>query len=414
MYICKQQNNNIMPFFILKTLLFCAFLLTWVVLGLASISLIWRNKHKKDLAILLAPILLIYWGLTSYSTWYENFFLLQRTSLLPTLYCWGLTFLPPLLYFFIRFRITGIFPQKSQWWKHLLPSILLSCCYILMSVLSPVTDRLTYSWTEILSSSPAWWTLFRLTCIITGITQTFIYVLLLRNMNETDCISLKSAPDIQRKSILISGFFFMFLLNMLTSSYTCNILYNLYIAVLGGYIFYNSLLHQVIKQKLKLRVYQETLSPLPVNNLNQQQESKSEKDVVEKEVLINGKKNSKVYLTPQKINEINQLLQTPEFIYDQKIKLEQFAQRVAVNSTYLNRYFNQEYGCSFLQYLTSLRIEQAEMLLRDSNAEIGDICYNTGFNSPSAFHKAFKTRYGCSPSEWRRRCLTEKLNAAVQ
>ena len=381
-----------MPFFILKTLLFCAFLLTWVVLGLASISLIWRNKHKKDLAILLAPILLIYWGLTSYSTWYENFFLLQRTSLLPTLYCWGLTFLPPLLYFFIRFRITGIFPQKSQWWKHLLPSILLSCCYILMSVLSPVTDRLTYSWAEILSSSPAWWTLFRLTCIITGITQTFIYVLLLRNMNETDCISLKSAPDIQRKSILISGFFFMFLLNMLTSSYTCNILYNLYIAVLGGYIFYNSLLHQVIKQKLKLRVYQETLSPLPVNNLNQQQESKSEKDVVEKEVLINGKKSSKVYLTPQKINEINQLLQTPEFIYDQKIKLEQFAQRVAVNSTYLNRYFNQEYGCSFLQYLTSLRIEQAEMLLRDSNAEIGDICYNTGFNSPSAFHKAFKTR----------------------
>lgn len=414
MYICKQQNNNIMPFFILKTLLFCAFLLTWVVLGLASISLIWRNKHKKDLAILLAPILLIYWGLTSYSTWYENFFLLQRTSLLPTLYCWGLTFLPPLLYFFIRFRITGIFPQKSQWWKHLLPSILLSCCYILMSVLSPVTDRLTYSWAEILSSSPAWWTLFRLTCIITGITQTFIYVLLLRNMNETDCISLKSAPDIQRKSILISGFFFIFLLNMLTSSYTCNILYNLYIAVLGGYIFYNSLLHQVIKQKLKLRVYQETLSPLPVNNLNQQQESKSEKDVVEKEVLINGKKSSKVYLTPQKINEINQLLQTPEFIYDQKIKLEQFAQRVAVNSTYLNRYFNQEYGCSFLQYLTSLRIEQAEMLLRDSNAEIGDICYNTGFNSPSAFHKAFKTRYGCSPSEWRRRCLTEKLNAAVQ
>lgn len=403
-----------MPFFILKTLLTCTFLLTWAVLGLASISLIWRNKHKKDLVILLAPILLIYWGLTSYSTWYENFFLLQKTSLLPTLYCWGLTFLPPLLYFFIRFRITGIFPQKSQWWKHLLPSMLLSCCYILMSVLSPVTDRLTYSWTEILSSSPAWWTLFRLTCIITGITQTFIYVLLLRNMNETDCISLKSAPDIQRKSILISGFFFIFLLNMLTSSYICNILYNLYIAVLGGYIFYNSLLHQVIKQKLKLHIYRETLSPLPVNNLNQQQESKSEKDVVEKEVLINGKKNSKVYLTPQKINEINQLLQTPEFIYDQKIKLEQFAQRVTVNSTYLNRYFNQEYGCSFLQYLTSLRIEQAEMLLRDSNAEIGDICYNTGFNSPSAFHKAFKTRYGCSPSEWRRRYLTEKLNAGVQ
>ncbi len=267
---------------------------------------------------------------------------------------------------------------------------------------SPVADRLTYSWAEILSSFPAWWTLFRLTCIITGGTQTFIYILLLRNMNETDCIFLKSASDIQRKSILISGFFFMFLLNMFTSSYICNLLYNLCIGALSGYIFYNSLLHQFIKQKLKLHIYRETLSPFynsllhqfikqklklhiyretlspfPVNNLNQQLESKSEKEVVEKEVLINGKKNSKVYLTPQKIDEINQLLQTPEFIYDQKIKLEQFAQRVAVNSTYLNRYFNQEYGCSFLQYLTSLRIEKAEMLLRDSNAEIEDICYNT-------------------------------------
>lgn len=403
-----------MPFFILKTLLFCTFLLTWAVLSLASSSLIWRNKHNKDLVILLAPILLIHWGLTSYSTCYENFFLLQRTSLLPTLYCWGLTFLPPLLYFFIRFRITGIFPQKSQWWKHLLPSMLLSCCYILISALSPAADRLTYSWAEFLSSFPAWWALFRLACIITGITQTFIYVLLLRNMNEIDCTFLKSVSIIHRRKILISGFFFMFLLNMFTSSYICNILYNLYIAVLGGYIFYNSLLHQFVKQKLKLNIYQETSSQISVNNLNQQQESKSEKEIAEEEVLINGKKSSKIYLTPQKINEINQLLQTPEFIYDQKIKLEQFAQRVAVNSTYLNRYFNQEYGCSFLQYLTSLRIEQAEMLLRDSNAGIGDICYNTGFNSPSAFHKAFKTRYGCSPSEWRRRCLTDKLNPNVQ
>lgn len=82
----------------------------------------------------------------------------------------------------------------------MLPSMVLSCCYILMSVLSPVADRLTYSWAEILSSFPAWWTLFRLTCIITGITQTFIYVLLLRNMNETDCIFLNQLPIFKEKA----------------------------------------------------------------------------------------------------------------------------------------------------------------------------------------------------------------------
>lgn len=162
-------------------------------------------------------------------------------------------------------------------------------------------------------------------------------------------------------------------------------------------------MHQVVKQKLKLYINPTSLSRISVDNQDQQQENKSE-EAVEKGKLINRNKTPKVYLTPQKIAEINQLLQTPEFIYDQKIKLEQFAQRVAVNSTYLNRYFKQEYGCSFLQYITLLRIEKAEMLLRDSNTEIEDICYNTGFNSPSAFHKAFKNRYGCSPSEWRKRC----------
>lgn len=229
-YICKQQNNNIMPFFIIKTLLTCTFMLTWVVLSLASISLIWRNKNKRELVILLVPIMLIYWGLTSYSICYESFFLLQTTSLLPTLYCWGLTLLLPSLYFFIRFRVTGIFPEKSQWWKHLLPSMLLACCYIVISVLSPVTDRLVYSWTEFLSSFPAWWILFRLVCIVSGIIQTFIYVLLLRKVNETDCIFFKSPFVIQRKRILISGFFFMFLLNMFTSSYICNFLYSFCIA----------------------------------------------------------------------------------------------------------------------------------------------------------------------------------------
>ena len=76
----------------------------------------------------------------------------------------------------------------------------------------------------------------------------------------------------------------MFLLNMFTSSYICNLLYNLCIGILSGYIFYNSLLHQFVKQKLKLRIYRETSSQFPVNNLNQQLESKSEKEVVEKEI----------------------------------------------------------------------------------------------------------------------------------
>lgn len=43
-----------MPFFILKTLLICTFLLTWAVLSLASISLIWRNKHKKGFGYIIS------------------------------------------------------------------------------------------------------------------------------------------------------------------------------------------------------------------------------------------------------------------------------------------------------------------------------------------------------------------------
>lgn len=90
----------------------------------------------------------------------------------------------------------------------------------------------------------------------------------------------------------------MFLLNMFTSSYICNLLYNLCIGVLSGYIFYNSL---TPIRKTKFKPYLSgTLSPFPVNNLNQQLESKSEKDVVEKRCAHEWQEELQVYLTPQR------------------------------------------------------------------------------------------------------------------
>lgn len=51
-------------------------------------------------------------------------------------------------------------------------------------------------------------------------------------------------------------------------------------------------------------------------------------------------------------------------------------------------------------FLKNIRLEQAKKLLLDSNLNISEIAYLTGFNSPKYFRECFKKHYGESPTEF--------------
>lgn len=90
-----------------------------------------------------------------------------------------------------------------------------------------------------------------------------------------------------------------------------------------------------------------------------------------------------------------------EHFNDQDICLHSVAEEVNVSPNHFSAVFSQECGVSFIEYLTSVRIEQAKKLLLQSEMRIADIAYEAGFNDPHYFSFMFKKNTGLAPKEYR-------------
>ncbi len=85
----------------------------------------------------------------------------------------------------------------------------------------------------------------------------------------------------------------------------------------------------------------------------------------------------------------------------EEISLTTVAEYVRLNPTYFSRFFKEETGCSFVEYLKKLRIEKAKELLRTSNLKIYEICEALGYQSVQYFSTLFKNMVGVTPQEYR-------------
>ncbi len=113
------------------------------------------------------------------------------------------------------------------------------------------------------------------------------------------------------------------------------------------------------------------------------------------------------YLTIYKINpEYDKITrETIKYIYEhyqQDISLNQLADHVGVNSSYLSRKFKKDCGHCFTEYLNLIRIEQAKLLIKNGSKKIKEIAEEVGFNNYNYFFKVFKDIQGMTPLEYQR------------
>lgn len=59
-------------------------------------------------------------------------------------------------------------------------------------------------------------------------------------------------------------------------------------------------------------------------------------------------------------------------------------------------------GCSPIQYLTQWRMLLATRLLSEGNAPLGRIAEEIGYQTDTAFSRAFRREFGVPPARWRR------------
>ncbi len=84
---------------------------------------------------------------------------------------------------------------------------------------------------------------------------------------------------------------------------------------------------------------------------------------------------------------------------DAGFNVEDLASQMGLSRVQLYRKVKALTGVSPVELLRTTRLRKADLLLRTSGRTVAEICYATGFSSPSYFTKCYKDHFGKTPTE---------------
>ena len=117
----------------------------------------------------------------------------------------------------------------------------------------------------------------------------------------------------------------------------------------------------------------------------------------ELENLSHQKKSTRME-TYRKLNRAKDFIRT---YYDEKLNLDDISKQAGLSKYYLIKLFKELYQLTPYEFLLRQRMIHACEMLRTEKKSITNICYDTGFESPSSFSLLFKKHTGLSPREYR-------------
>jgi AraC-like DNA-binding protein len=83
------------------------------------------------------------------------------------------------------------------------------------------------------------------------------------------------------------------------------------------------------------------------------------------------------------------------------INQDDVANAACCTPAYLSRLFRKQTGCTFIEYMQQMRLQNVKQKLISSNRNITEIALSCGFSSLSQFNRTFKKLEGCTPVEYR-------------
>ena len=82
---------------------------------------------------------------------------------------------------------------------------------------------------------------------------------------------------------------------------------------------------------------------------------------------------------------------------DSHMTIPEIARKLSVSVSRLERLIKNKYRVTPKQYITNVKLQKAEILLRQRNNTVKEISYQLGFNSVAYFCQCFKKKYGKPP-----------------
>lgn len=83
--------------------------------------------------------------------------------------------------------------------------------------------------------------------------------------------------------------------------------------------------------------------------------------------------------------------------YGEDISLEQISRQFSISESYLSRRFKEVTGIGFSQYITYVRISNAERLLKKGEMSVAEVAGSCGYNDSNYFSLVYKRIQGVTP-----------------
>jgi YesN/AraC family two-component response regulator len=117
-------------------------------------------------------------------------------------------------------------------------------------------------------------------------------------------------------------------------------------------------------------------------------------------VPVESKKETEKKLTNLEEKFMNKVMEVIEqHISEEEFSIEQFGKEVGMSRVQLHRKLKALSGKSASNYLRSVRLNKAKMMIAEQKGNISEIAYSVGFSSPQYFTRCFKEEFGFTPSD---------------
>lgn len=101
------------------------------------------------------------------------------------------------------------------------------------------------------------------------------------------------------------------------------------------------------------------------------------------------------------------LISIIETSFSEKINIQELANRLHLNRSYMSELFSKDTGMSIKSYLTEKRMQRAAIMLQDPNRSVKNIAALCGFDDSLYFSRAFSKYFGVSPQQYRKQILKD-------
>ena len=89
-----------------------------------------------------------------------------------------------------------------------------------------------------------------------------------------------------------------------------------------------------------------------------------------------------------------------EHFSEQNFSLEKMGKELSYNKKYISSLFKKSMGIGIIDYLNTIRIQNACTMMDQGFVSVSDIAYRCGYSCSQYFSKKFKAQMGITPTEY--------------